>query len=207
MPDDDYHMYPWEHYVDGDVNGEIAPDSRLRSVGRASIISEVAIVDDDVQPLPQGERGEIAVKGGMVSEGYYQAPEETAKIRKNGWHLTGDIGYLDEDGFLFIVDRKKDMIITGGFNVYSSEVEQTVSAIPGIAGVAVIGVPDEHWGEAVVAVVQLEAGATVTADEIISDSKEKIGSVKAPKRVEFVVDFPKTPIGKIDKKAIRDQYC
>ena len=191
-----------DHFVDG----EIAPDSRLRSVGKATVISELGITDDDGNFLPANERGEIVVRGPMVSEGYYQHPEETAKIRRDGWHLTGDIGYLDEDGFLFIVDRKKDMIITGGFNVYSSEVENCVNGIEGVDSTVVIGVPDEQWGEAVKAVVKRRLGAELTEEAIITAAKAALGSVKAPKSVDFVDDFPKTPLGKIDKKVLRAQY-
>ncbi len=192
-------LNPEEHFIDG----EIAPDNRLRSVGRSTVISEVGIVDENANELPAGERGEIAVKGPMVSEGYYEAPEETAKIRVNGWHLTGDIGYLDEEGFLYIVDRKKDMIITGGFNVYSTEVEQALMEMPGVQLAVVFGVPDDKWGEAVSAHVQLEPDTELTPAEIMSQAKDAIGGVKAPKQVYLVDDFPRTPVGKIDKKALR----
>jgi acyl-CoA synthetase (AMP-forming)/AMP-acid ligase II len=191
-----------DHFIDG----EIAPDERLRSVGKATVISELTIVDDNVQPLPAGERGEIAVKGPMVSEGYYEHPEETAKIRVNGWHLTGDIGFLDKDGYLYIVDRKKDMIITGGFNVYSAEVEHTLMTLPGVKVAVVIGIPSEKWGEQVHALIQPEKGAPATDSEIMARTKEMIGSVKAPKSVEFVDDFPRTAVHKIDKKAVRQAY-
>ncbi len=193
-----------EHFVDNNIEKEIAPDERLRSVGRATIISELGIVDDEGNELPIGERGEIAVKGPMVSEGYYQNPEETAKIRVNGWHLTGDIGYLDDEGYLYVVDRKKDMIITGGFNVYSTEVEHALMEIPGVQLAVVFGVPDEHWGEAVSAHVQLADDADLTESDLIAAAKSAIGSVKSPKQVTFVDDFPRTPIGKIDKKQLRD---
>ena len=188
-----------DHFVDG----ELAPDSRLQSVGRASVISELAILDDDANPLPVGELGEIGVKGDMVSEGYYNSPEETAKMRKNGWHLTGDIGKLDEEGYLSIIDRKKDMIITGGFNVYSTEVEQALVTIDGVDTAAVVGVPHEHWGEEVKAFVVRSSGTEVAAEDIIAACKAKIGSVKTPKSIQFVEDFPKTPIGKVDKKQLR----
>lgn len=192
------YLKPEEHFVDGKV-----AEHRLRSVGRATRISEVAILDDDANPLPQGERGEIGVKGGAVSEGYYNAPDDTAKIRKNGWHLTGDIGYLDEEGFLYIVDRKKDMIITGGFNVYSAEVEQGLMSIDGVKVAVVIGTPSEKWGEEVTAFINLDTGSSLTAEAIISAAKTKMGGVKAPKNIHFVNDFPRTPVGKIDKKALR----
>mgnify|MGYP000187125269 FL=1 len=191
-----------DHFIDG----KLAPDSRLRSVGRATLISEVAILDEQAQPMANGERGEIAVKGGNVSEGYFNDPIATQSMRKNGWHLTGDIGYMNEDGFVFIVDRKKDMIITGGFNVYSAEVEQGLSTIDGVAGVVVIGVPSDKWGEEVKAIIQLAPGTQLSAAEIMQVSKEKMGSVKAPKSVEFVDEFLKTPLGKIDKKMIRKEY-
>lgn len=191
-----------DHFIDG----KLAPDSRLRSVGRATLISEVAILDEQLNLVAAGERGEIAVKGGNVSEGYFNDPVATQSMRKNGWHLTGDIGYMDEDGFVFIVDRKKDMIITGGFNVYSAEVEQGLGSIEGVAGVAVIGVPSDKWGEEVKAIVQLAPAAKLSEEDILAISKEKMGSVKAPKSVEFVDEFLKTPLGKIDKKRIRQEY-
>lgn len=193
---------PEEHLIDG----EIAPDSRLASVGRATPISELAIFDDDGKELAPRELGEIGVRGPGVSLGYYQAPEETAKIRRNGWHLTGDIGYLDEEGYLFIVDRKKDMIISGGFNVYSTEVEQALMAIPGVSIASVIGVPSEKWGEEVKALVQLETGSDLDARQLLAIAKERLGSVKAPKSVDIVDEFPRTSVGKIDKKLLRAPY-
>lgn len=196
-----------EHFENGDpASGRLAPDSILRSVGKSTVISEVAIMDDDGGLLDPGEPGEIVVKGPNVSEGYYQDPEETAKIRRNGWHLTGDIGVLDEAGYLTIVDRKKDMIITGGFNVYSTEVEQALLAMPEIALAAVIGVPSDRWGEAVHAVVVAVDGATPRETEVIAAVRERLGGVKAPKSVEFVADLPRTPVGKIDKKSLRAPY-
>lgn len=199
-------LAPHEHYVDGDVSGPVVDDDVLRSVGSATELSQVAIVDNSGLPVPPGERGEIAVKGPMVSEGYYRDPEETARVRVNGWHLTGDIGFVDEHGYVHIVDRKKDMIITGGFNVYSAEVEQALLAIDGIRQAAVIGVPSDKWGEEVKAVVQLVPGAGLTAEEIITQTKAMLGSVMAPKSVEIVEDLPATAVGKIDKKALRQRY-
>jgi len=197
-------LAPEEHFVNNDPGGELAPDQRLRSVGRATIISELGIVDDTGVELPIGERGEIAVKAPMACEGYYEDPEETAKIRVNGWHLTGDIGYLDADGYLYIVDRKKDMIITGGFNVYSSEVEQALMEIAGVQLAVVIGVPDAKWGESVAAQIKLTPGTSLSEVDVIVAAKQALGSVKAPKQVMFVEDFPRTPVGKIDKKSIRN---
>ncbi len=198
-------LQPSEHFLNNELGGELAPDERLRSVGRHTAISELAILDEQGQQLPAGERGEIAVKGPMVSEGYFEAPEETAKIRINGWHLTGDIGYLDEEGYLYIVDRKKDMIITGGFNVYSAEVEHALMEIPGVQLAVVFGVPDKKWGEAVAAQVKLAVEADLSEDDVMVAAKQAVGGVKAPKQVSIVEDFPRTPVGKIDKKAIRDQ--
>ena len=196
-----------DHFEGRDPSsGKLAPDRILRSVGRSTVISEVAIMDDDGKLLGPGELGEIVVKGPNVSEGYYGDPEETAKIRRNGWHLTGDIGVLDDDGYLTIVDRKKDMIITGGFNVYSTEVEQALLAMPGISLAAVIGVPSERWGEEVRAVVVPARGAEVSEAEVVAAARERLGGVKAPKSVEFADDLPRTPVGKIDKKSLREPY-
>ena len=199
-------LKPEEHFVNNDINGEIAPDSRLRSCGRRTQISELGILDDDGNELPIGERGEIGVKGPMVMEGYVGDPEETAKTRCNGWHLTGDIGYLDEDGYLYIVDRKKDMIVTGGFNVYSTEVENAITALEGVSECVVVGVPDEKWGEAVKAVIRPVDGAALTEEVIVAHCKEMLGSVKTPKSVDFVDDFPRSAVGKILKRDVRDKY-
>ena len=197
-----------EHFEGGDPSsGKLAPDRILRSVGRSTVISEVAIMDDDGHLLGPGELGEIVVKGPNVSEGYYGDPAETAKIRRNGWHLTSDIGFLDENRYLTIVDRKKDMIITGGFNVYSSEVEQALLAMPEVALAAVVGIPSDRWGEAVHAVVVTAPGAgTPSEADIIAAAKERLGGVKAPKSVTFADDLPRTPVGKIDKKKLREPY-
>ncbi len=194
---------PEEHFVNQDITSDIVSDEKLRSVGRETALSIIGIVDDDGNPVPTGERGEIAVKGPMVSEGYYQSPDETAKIRVNGWHLTGDIGFLDEEGYLYVVDRKKDMIITGGFNVYSTEVEQSLMKQAGVKLATVIGVPDEKWGETVAAFIVKEEGSTLSEDDVIVQAKADLGGVKAPKQVIFVDDVPRTPVGKIDKKALR----
>jgi acyl-CoA synthetase (AMP-forming)/AMP-acid ligase II len=155
--------------------------------------------------LSTGERGEIVVRSSLVMAGYYKNPEATAEASRHGWHHTGDIGYLDDDGYLFIVDRAKDMIITGGFNVYSAEVEQALLAHPAVRECGVVGLPDEKWGERVVAVVQPHEGARVTADELIAFAKERIGSVKAPKQVHVWPDLPRSTVGKVLKTAIRDQ--
>ncbi len=196
----------WLRQEDHFIDGKLAPDERLRSVGRATPVSTLGIMDDDGKLLEPGETGEIVVKGPFVSEGYFEDPEATAEVRRDGWHLTGDIGYLDEDGFLYIVDRKKDMIITGGFNVYSTEVERVVSSIPGVKNNVVIGVPDEKWGEAVKAVVELDDGASVTPEQIMDLCKDQLGSVKAPKTVDFVDELPKNPNGKTLKKDVRNRY-
>ncbi|MBW0101928.1 AMP-binding protein, partial [Pseudonocardia sp. KRD291] len=158
---------------------------RLSSAGRPSPLVSVAIMDDDGNLLPTGERGEIVIRGSLVMAGYYRNPDATAEVSAHGWHHTGDIGYLDAENFLFIVDRAKDMVITGGFNVYSAEVEQALMAHDAVRDCAVVGLPDDKWGERVTAVVQRQPGATVGAHELTAFVKERIGSVKAPKQVEF----------------------
>ncbi|MES2149312.1 MAG: AMP-binding protein [Pseudomonadota bacterium] len=187
-------------------NGDLACDDRLSSVGRPSPLIRVEIMDEQNRILAQGATGEICVRGDLVMKGYYKAPEKTAETIINGWLHTGDIGHFDAEGCLHITDRKKDMLITGGFNVYPSEVEQVIWAHPAVQDCAVIGVPDAQWGEAVKAVVELNAGQTVSADEIIALCKEKLGSVKAPKSVDFVEALPRSPVGKVLKKDLRAQY-
>jgi acyl-CoA synthetase (AMP-forming)/AMP-acid ligase II len=195
-------LTPGEHVV----AGKIAPDERLASVGRPNPLVHVEIMSDANEILPPGATGEICVRGDLVMKGYYKAPEKTAETIVDGWLHTGDIGHLDAEGYLHITDRKKDMIITGGFNVYPSEVEQVIWGHPAVQDCAVIGVPDAQWGEAVKAVVELNAGQQVSADEIIALCKDRLGSVKAPKTVDFVDSLPRSPVGKVLKKDLRAKY-
>ncbi|MGR8947115.1 MAG: class I adenylate-forming enzyme family protein [Gammaproteobacteria bacterium] len=186
------------------ANGE--HPERLKSAGRVTSCTQVGILDDDGNLQGTGERGEICCRGPLVTPGYFERPEATAEARKFGWHHTGDIGYLDADNYLYIVDRKKDMIITGGFNVFAAEVEAPLLALPEVLECAVIGVPDEKWGESIKAIVLLKEGASLTEDALIDAVKGKLGSVKTPKSVEFWPEIPKTAVGKTDKKAIRKQF-
>jgi len=179
---------------------------RLKSCGRATTAVRVAIMDDEGRLLPVGEVGEIVVRGSLVTEGYFELPKATQEVRAFGWHHTGDVGYRDADGYFYIVDRKKDMIVTGGFNVFSAEVEAAVMELGPVRECAVIGVPDEKWGEAVTAIVVLQPGANLTADQVIAHCKSRLGSVKAPKAVHFWSELPRTGAGKFDKKAIRARF-
>jgi fatty-acyl-CoA synthase len=160
-------------------------------------------MDPDGPLLTRGERGEIVVRGSLVSPGYYKNPVATAEARSGLWHRTGDIGYLDDDNYLFIVDRAKDMIITGGFNVYSAEVEQTLMSHPSVRDCAVIGLPDDKWGERVVAV--LEAGPDLDVDELRDYVRERIGGVKTPKQFEIWTDLPRSKVGKVLKTEVKQQ--
>lgn len=192
-------MAPREHFhADGSVARE-----RLSSAGRPGPLVQVATMDADGKLLAAGETGEIVVRSSLVMMGYYKDPKATAEAGQGGWHHTGDIGRVDADGYLFIVDRAKDMIITGGFNVYSVEVEQALMQHPDVQDSAVIGLPDDKWGEKVVAVLQLRPGRTVQPDELIAFVKARIGSVKAPKLVEIWPDLPRSKVGKVMKKDIR----
>lgn len=179
----------------------------LRSCGKVSPHVELAVMDDDWQLLPAGQEGEIAVRGNLLMRAYYGNPDATAEIRKDGWQRTGDVGILDEQGYLSIVDRKRDMIISGGFNVYPSEIEQLIWAHPAIKDCAVIGIPDEKWGEQVTAVVELKANVKKPDEqEIIQYCKSRLGSVKAPKQVLFWDELPRSPVGKVLKKEIRKVF-
>ena len=187
-------------------DGSLATE-RLSSAGRPSPLVQVAIVDGDGAPLPCGERGEIVVRGSLVMTGYYKNPVATADATTtDGWHRTGDIGYLDADDYLFIVDRAKDMIISGGYNVYSSEVEAALQAHPAVQDAAVFGLPDAKWGERVCAVVQLRAGAAATPEAILAATKVSLGSVKTPKQLDIWPDLPRSRIGKVLKREIRASF-
>ncbi|BBX26244.1 long-chain fatty acid--CoA ligase [Mycolicibacterium alvei] len=178
----------------------------LRSAGRAAPNCEVRIVDDGGAEVPRGTVGEIVVRGGNVMLGYWNKPHETAAAVRDGWMYTGDGGFMDEAGYVFIVDRLKDMIVTGGENVYSVEVENAVARNPGVAQCAVIGVPDQDWGERVHAVVVLRPGAQATDEEIRRHAKQYIAGYKAPRSVEFVEALPVSAAGKVLKRELRKQH-
>jgi fatty-acyl-CoA synthase len=183
-----------------------AIDGRLSSCGRPVPWVTTALLDSDNRPVAQGEPGELCVRGPLVMAGYWNKPEETAAALEGGWLHTGDVAVQDEQGFLTIVDRKKDLIITGGFNVYPREVEDVLTTHPAVAAAAVIGVPDDKWGEAVKAVVQLREAAGVAADELIALVRDTKGPVYAPKTVDVVDELPITDVGKPDKQALRARY-
>jgi acyl-CoA synthetase (AMP-forming)/AMP-acid ligase II len=192
-------MAPRDHFRE---DGSIASE-RLSSAGRPAPLVTVQIMAEDGTLLPRGQRGEIVVRSSLVMAGYHRNPEATAAASAHGWHHTGDIGYLDDDNFLFIVDRAKDMVITGGFNVYSTEVEQALMQHPAVQDCAVVGLPDEKWGERVTAVVQLRGDDRVDPEELSAFVKERIGSVKSPKQVEVWPDLPRSKVGKVLKADIR----
>lgn len=195
-------LRPGDHFVDG----QIAPDSRLSACGLPSVTNALAIMDEAGKSLPRGETGEICVRGDIVMKGYYKQPDKTAESIVDGWLHTGDVGHLDEEGYLHLTDRKRDVIISGGFNVYPSEVEQVLWTHEAVLDCAVIGVPDASWGEAVKAVVELKPGVHVDAQTLIALCKEKLGSVKAPKSVDIIATLPRSPVGKVLKKELREPY-
>ena len=176
---------------------------KLGSVGQPIPGVEVAILDDDDRPLPTDAVGEVCVRGPNVMQGYYGLPEETAQTLRNGWLHTGDMGRLDGDGFLFIVERKKDLIIRGGFNIYPREVEEVLYAHPAVAEAAVVAMKDPMLGEDVLAFVTLKAGASADAATLIAFCQSRLARYKCPKQVRFLDALPKTPIGKILRKELR----
>ena len=179
---------------------------RLRSAGRAAPHAEVRVVDADDAEVPRGVVGEIVCRGGHVMQGYWNKPQETADALRGGWMHTGDGGYLDEDGYLYVVDRIKDMIISGGENVYSAEVENAVSSHPAVAQCAVIGVPDPEWGERVHAVVVLRPGAALTAEDLRDHVKALIAGYKAPRSLEITDALPVSGAGKVLKRELRAKH-
>jgi fatty-acyl-CoA synthase len=190
-------MPPHEHLNE---SGELAHPG---SCGRANLLSIVEIMDDEGNVLPPGERGEIVVRGPLVMAGYYNNPEATEEVSTFGWHHTGDIGLRDEDGWFYVVDRKKDMIISGGFNIYPAEVEQALMAFPEVQDCAVIGVPDEKWGEAVLAVVEPRAGVEIDPARLLADVREVLGPVKTPKTIEVITSLPRSNAGKVQRSELR----
>ncbi len=191
-----------EHLVGDDP----VKQRRLASAGRETTGMRVRVVDDEDRDVRPGTPGEIVVRGDIVMKGYWGAPEATAETLRNGWLHTGDVGHLDEDGYLYITDRKKDMIISGGANIYPRELEEVICGHPAVHEVAVIGVPDEKWGEAVKAMVVLRPGMRASEMEIIEHCRRWLASYKKPSSVEFLPELPKNAYGKVLKRELRERY-
>ncbi|MGE5146133.1 MAG: class I adenylate-forming enzyme family protein [Candidatus Eiseniibacteriota bacterium] len=186
---------------------DFADERNLASVGPATVLSEVAIMAPDGTVLPPGEVGEIVTRGDLVMNGYLDMPEETAKTIVYGWLHTGDVGALDERGYLYIKDRLRDVIISGGFNVYPSDVEAALAQHRAVYECIVYGAPDDKWGERVEAAVLLHPGAAATAEELIAFVKERVGSVKAPKIVHIVPDLPRSAVGKVLRREVKRLFA
>jgi fatty-acyl-CoA synthase len=184
---------------------DLTDPSSLAACGYASTSAEVRLLDDDGAPVSVGAVGEICIRAPQTSEAYWKRPQETVEAFKSGWLHTGDLAVQDDRGRFSIVDRKKDMIVSGGFNLYPKEIEDVLTALPGVAMAAVVGTPDLKWGEAAIAVIVAEKGIALSADDVLAAVRRVKGSMLTPKRVEFVDSLPQTAIGKIDKKALRQR--
>jgi len=196
------YMHPRD-YVD--VEDRPIPE-RLASCGRPTAMGETAIVGDDGELLGPGQRGEIVVRGTYVMRGYLGDERDSDPVRARGWHRTGDVGVFDDDGFLTIVDRTRDIIISGGFNVFPTEVERVVLQHPEVEDCAVVGVPDDHWGEAVTAVVQPKPGCDPDPEQLRRFCRERLGGLQAPKHIELVEELPRSAVGKVLRRAVRESY-
>lgn len=185
---------------------DLARPERLFSCGFPATGCDIRLIGDDGAEVAPGEAGEICVRSTQAMSGYWKQPEQTEAVIQDGWLHTGDVAKQDDEGFLYIVDRKKDMIVSGGFNIYPREVEDVLSSHPDVSSVAIIGVPDEKWGEAVLAVVVPREGRAVAPEALQDWVRQHKGSLMTPKSVEFVSELPMTPIGKIDKKAVRSRF-
>ena len=182
-------------------------DKRLMSCGRTCIGVDLQVVDESGLPVGVGQHGELVVRGANVMQGYWNNPEETKLAFRNGMFRTGDIGFRDADGYFFILDRLKDMIVTGGENVYSGEVEAIIYQHPAVKEAAVFGIPDPQWGEIVMACVVLKPSKVLSADELIAYCRRSLANYKVPRRIEFLkTELPKNGSGKILKRQLREQF-
>ena len=179
---------------------------RLKSAGIPRTDIEVKVFDENDNEIPRGETGEIVVRGNVVMAGYWKNPKATRETLRHGWLHTGDLGKMDERNYIYLLDRAKDMVISGGENIYTREVEDVILCHPAIHEVSVFGVPDEKWGEAVKAVVSLKPGMKASEQEIIDFCKQNLASYKKPKSVEFIDELPKNPYGKVQKRDLKEKY-
>jgi long-chain acyl-CoA synthetase len=180
---------------------------RLKSCGQAALACEVKVVDAQRKEVARGTAGELAIRGANIMKGYWNKPEQTAAVLEDGWYYSGDGGYMDQQGFVYIVDRLKDMIISGGENVYSAEVENAISLLPDVAEVAVIGVPDEQWGERVHAIIVPKRGTDLTPEQVMEHCRDQIAGYKCPRSVDFrTAPLPLSGAGKVLKRELREPY-
>jgi acyl-CoA synthetase (AMP-forming)/AMP-acid ligase II len=184
---------------------DFADEGNWRSVGRQGLLTDMAIMDPQGAVLPVGEIGEIVVRGDLIMAGYWKMPEKSAETIVDGWLHTGDRGYIDERGYLYLKDRLREVVITGGFNVYPIDVESVLDQHPAVHESAVFGVDDEKWGEAVYAAVQLKPGASVSEQELTAFAKTELGSVKTPKAIHFYEDLPRSVAGKVHKPTLKGE--
>jgi acyl-CoA synthetase (AMP-forming)/AMP-acid ligase II len=185
---------------------DLENEEKLKSCGRPLPLIEFRIVDSEGKEVPDGEPGELLIRVPSITKGYWRQPEATAAVMENGWYRSGDVARKDEEGLYYIVDRAKDMIVSGGENIYSAEVENALSTHPDVGSVAVIGVPDDRWGEAVKACVIVKPGHELSEAELITFARERLAGYKVPKSVDFFDSFPLVPSGKISKKDLRAPY-
>src|SRR5690625_4138823 len=206
------HAQFWNFYGQTEVAPlatALQPEDQLRklgSAGKPALPVQTKIIDESENELPRGEESEIVQRTPHAMMGYLHDPEKTAEAFKQGWFHSGDLGVIDKEGYLTIIDRKKDMINTGGVNVSSREVEETIYELDGVSEVAVISIPDPYWIEAVSAIILLKKGAQLREEDVIAYCKSRLSSFKVPKHVEFTDTLPKNPSGKVMKRALRDQY-
>jgi acyl-CoA synthetase (AMP-forming)/AMP-acid ligase II len=190
----------WDHFLEGDKS------KLLASAGKPVLCAEIDVLDEDDNPVKTGEIGEIVVRGKHVMMGYWKNPEMTRQALRGGWYHSGDMGYMDQDGYLYLVDRKADMIVTGGENVYPKEVEDVLYEHPAVSMSVVVSAPDDKWGERVQAVVVRKPGQSVTENEIIDFCRKKLGGYKCPKTVEFWESIPTSPIGKVLRRDVKKKF-
>ena len=188
------HANPWRGKTKVGSVGLPVPDTDCRIVD----------IDTGTKEMPLGEPGEVLLKGPQLTQGYYKKPEETAHAIRDGWFYTGDIGYMDDEGYLFIVDRKKDMIIAGGYNIYPRDIDEVLYGHPKIQEACAIGPPDPYRGETVKAFIVPKPGETLTEEEVIAYCKEKLAAYKVPRQVEFMEDLPTSTIGKVVRRKLRE---
>ena len=194
------YLYPVDHREALAGRSEL-----LLSAGRPLLGTEIRIVDGDDKEVPTGTIGEVAIRGPQLMRGYWNRPEASEEALRGGWMHTGDAGIVDDDGYLFIQDRVKDMIVSGGENIYPREIEDVLFEHPGVADAAVIGIPDEKWGETVKAIV-VKKDENLTADDLLEHCRGKLGGYKQPRSVDFIDELPRNPTGKVLKKDLREPY-